>query len=147
MIDNKFNYLLDTNIVSELLKYESNFTLLQNMTQHCGDMAISVITYDELMYGAKKNPSRRKQEAILDFIENDVCENFERIIFDEKSAALHAEIQVKMENLGKPVSYDDSMIAATALANGMTLVTRNTKHFEPIAREFGIKLENWFEEI
>lgn len=147
MTDNKLNYLLDTNIVSELLKYESNFTLLQNMTQHCGDMAISVITYDELMYGAKKNPSRRKQEAILDFIENDVCENFERIIFDEKSAALHAEIQVKMENLGKPVSYDDSMIAATALANGMTLVTRNTKHFEPIAREFGIKLENWFEEI
>lgn len=147
MTDNKLNYLLDTNIVSELLKYESNFTLLQNMTQHCGDMAISVITYDELMYGAKKNPSRRKQEAILDFIENDVCENFERIIFDEKSAALHAEIQVKMENLGKTVSYDDSMIAATALANGMTLVTRNTKHFEPIAREFGIKLENWFEEI
>lgn len=147
MTDNKLNYLLDTNIVSELLKYESNFTLLQNMTQHCGDMAISVITYDELMYGAKKNPSRRKQEAILDFIENDVCENFERIIFDEKSAALHAEIQAKMENLGKPVSYDDSMIAATALANGMTLVTRNTKHFEPIAREFGIKLENWFEEI
>lgn len=145
MTDNKFNYLLDTNIVSELLKYESNFTLLQNMTQHCGDMAISVITYDELMYGAKKNPSRRKQEAILDFIENDVCENFERIIFDEKSAALHAEIQVKMENLGKPVSYDDSMIAATALANNMTLVTRNTKHFEHIARKFGIKLENWFE--
>lgn len=145
MTDNKFNYLLDTNIVSELLKYESNFTLLQNMTQHCGDMAISVITYDELIYGAKKNPSLRKREAILDFIENDVCENYERIIFDEKSAALHAEIQVKMENLGKPVSYDDSMIAATALANNMTLVTRNTKHFEHIAREFGIKLENWFE--
>lgn len=146
MTDNKFNYLLDTNIVSELLKYESNFTLLQNMTQHCGDMAISVITYDELMYGAKKNPSLRKKEAILDFIENDVCENYERISFDEKSAALHAEIQVKMENLGKPVSFDDSMIAATALANNMILVTRNTKHFEHIAREFGIKLENWFEE-
>lgn len=146
MTDNKFNYLLDTNIVSELLKYESNFTLLQNMTQHCGDMAISVITYDELMYGAKKNPSLRKREAILDFIENDVCENYERISFDEKTASLHAEIQVKMENLGKPVSYDDSMIAATALANNITLVTRNTKHFEHIAREFGIKLENWFEE-
>lgn len=145
MNNNKLNFLLDTNIVSELLKYESNFNLLKNITQHCGDMAISVITYDELMYGAKKNPSLRKQEAILDFIENDICENFERIIFDEKTASLHAEIQARMEKLGKPVSYDDSMIAATALANNMILVTRNTKHFEYIAREFGIKLENWFE--
>ena len=64
--------------------------------------------------------------------------------FDEKSAVIHANIQAKMEQLGNSVPYDDSMIAATALANNMTLVTRNTKHFECIAREFGLQLENWF---
>lgn len=144
MTNTEITYLIDTNIVSELLKYESDFTLLKNMSQHAGDMAISVITFDELVYGAKKNTSPRKQNAILDFIENDVCDNFERIEFDEKSAVIHANIQAKMEQLGNPVPYDDSMIAATALANNMTLVTRNTKHFECLAREFGLRLENWF---
>lgn len=146
MTKTEVNYLVDTNIVSELLKYESDFTLLKNMSKHGGDMAISVFTLDELVYGAKKSTSPRKQSAILDFIENDVCDNFERIDFDEKSAVIHANIQAEMEKIGNPVPYDDSMIAATALANSMTLVTRNTKHFQAIAEHFPLQLENWFEE-
>lgn len=139
------HYLLDSNIISELVRYNADFNLLKNMVKHSSDMAISVITLDELLYGVKILPEGNKKNALMDFIQNDVRANFKVKTFSEKAADVHSDIQSKLAKVGKPAPYDDSQIASIAIAEEMTLVTRNTKHFEAIAEYFPLKLENWFE--
>lgn len=46
---------------------------------------------------------------------------------------------------GTPVSASNAQIAVTALANNLIIVTKNTKDFEPIQKEFSLCVENWFE--
>ncbi|MBQ0050930.1 MAG: PIN domain-containing protein [Treponema sp.] len=144
--DEDEHYLLDSNIVSELFRYNADFNLLKKMVSHSSDMAISVITLDELLYGVKILADGHKKNALMDFIQNDVRENFKVKILSEKAAEIHSDIQSQLAKIGKPSPYDDSLIAAIAIAEEMTLVTRNTKHFETIAEHFPLKLENWFEE-
>ena len=50
----------------------------------------------------------------------------------------------KLAIIGKKPPIQDSMIAATALAHNMTLVTRNVKDFSNISEITGLKIENWF---
>lgn len=143
--DDEPHYLLDTNIVSELSRYRSDFNVLKKMAEHSSDMAISVIVLDELLTGAMLLKEGRKKEALLEFIQNDVKENFKIKVFDEKAAEIHAQIYSDLLKKGSPVSAGDTQIAAIAIAENMTLVTRNTKHYESIATQFGLKMENWFE--
>ena len=74
-----------------------------------------------------------------------VHENFKIKHFTEKAAVIQAKIRANLEKLGKPTQKEDSMIASIALANHMVLVTRNTKHFEPIQEVSELQIENWFE--
>lgn len=55
------------------------------------------------------------------------------------------KILVAMQKMGQPRPVCDSQIAATALANNMILVARNTRDFLPIQKISLLKLENWFE--
>lgn len=147
MTDTKLNnYLLDTNIISELVKYNANFNVLKKMVEHSSDCAIAAITLQELSYGPAKLEPGAKKDYLTDFVMNDVLENFPVISYGKKAAFIHARIKADSEKNGTPVPADDSFIAAIALAENMTLVTRNTKHFEPLAELFGLKTENWFEE-
>lgn len=143
--DNDPHYLLDTNIISELSRYRADFNVLKKMAEHSSDMAISVIVLDELLTGAMLLKEGRKKEALLEFIQNDVKENFKIKVFDEKAAEMHAVIYSSLLKNGSPVSAGDTQIAAIAIAENMILVTRNTKHYESIATQFGLKMENWFE--
>lgn len=51
-----------------------------------------------------------------------------------------ADIKVQLRKIGKPVDDADIFIEATAIANGMVMVTENTRHFENMP---GIRLGNW----
>ncbi|MBR1790542.1 MAG: hypothetical protein IJ754_02120 [Bacteroidaceae bacterium] len=54
----------------------------------------------------------------------------------------YANIRWLLKEKGKPVDHLDMFIAATALTEGLTLITGNVKHFERIP---GLKIENWME--
>ena len=54
------------------------------------------------------------------------------------------EIQSVSEKEGKTVPYYDSQIAATAVSNGMVLVTHNTSDFEQFKEKTFLRLEDWF---
>lgn len=64
---------------------------------------------------------------------------------DKKCADLQSEMFAALTKNGTPLPYQDSQIAATALANGLVLVTRNVKDFAAIQEYFPLKIENWFE--
>ena len=139
------HYLLDSNIVSEIIKYEADFNVIKQIAAHNSDCAICAPTLHELLYGYNKMADGIYKTYLGKYINNDVKESFKVKNYTEKACIIHAEIRAAAEKIGKPVPFSDSMIAAIALANHMVLVTRNTKHFTAIQEVSDLQVENWFE--
>lgn len=140
------HYLLDTNIVSEIIKPEPDLNVIKKIAEHNSDCAICSPVWQELLFGLYRMPESINKKYLGKFIKEDVHENFKIKKFTEKAADIQAQLRIKLEQLGKPTQKEDSMIAAIALANHMVLVTRNTKHFAAIQQVSALLVENWFEE-
>lgn len=126
--------LLDTNICSGYLRQHS--LIYQKVMQHAGQLAVSAITWGEL-YTWAMHPAAgpNRNTALTDFI-NDVHFLPVEIVVAETFGSLRATLR----GSGSPVPELDLLIASTALAHGLTLVTNNTKDF---ARIPGINLQDW----
>ena len=143
--DEEPHYLLDSNIISEFMKYRANFNVLQNFGMHISDCAICTIVWQELLFGLYLLDEGVKKTALAKFINEEVPSEFKMKHYTQKAAEIHADLRAKLSKIGKPTQLSDSMIAAIALANHMVLVTRNTKHFEAIQQVSELQIENWFE--
>ncbi|MCI6365105.1 MAG: type II toxin-antitoxin system VapC family toxin [Spirochaetia bacterium] len=139
----KKTYLLDTNIVSEFSKDKPNEQVLEFYRARKDLCAISVITWQELTRGVARMPEGRKKQYLEKCLTN-YEEDFEIITFDKFSAQICGEIQAAAEKNGKKVPYYDSQIAATAVSNGMVLVTHNISDFEQFKEKSFLRLEDWF---
>ena len=126
-------YLLDTNVVSELRKVDAGTAdpKVKSWAKAIDveSTFLSVITVLELEQGTLSMERRDPRQGIMlrAWMENMVLPDFAGRILPidlsiaRKCAALHVP---------DPFSYRDSLIAATALVHGMTVVTRNTAHFQ-----------------
>lgn len=128
-------YLLDTNIVIYTMKNRPE-EVRQAFIQHQGQMAISTVTWGELMFGAERSANPEKNQA--DF--ESMAARLEVLDFDEKAAAHFGQIRAELYAQGKPIGPYDVMIAGHARAEGLILVTNNTKEFERVS---GLRLDNW----
>ena len=140
------HYLLDSNIVSEIIKHEPDFNVITKIAEHNSDCAICAPVWQELLFGLYRMKDGQNKKYLQNFLIKDVHETFKIKVFTEKAAEIQADLRTKLEKLGRPTQKEDSMIAAIALANHMVLVTRNTKHFKAIQEVSGLEVENWFEE-
>lgn len=138
------HYLLDSNIVSEIIKPEPDFNVISKIAEHNSDCAICAPVWQEILFGLYRMQEGMNRNYLDKFINDDVHENFKIKNFTEKAALIQAELRSKLEKIGSPTQKDDSMIAAIALANHMVLVTRNTKHFTAIQQVSDLQIENWF---
>ena len=138
------HYMLDSNIVSEIIKREPDFNVLKKLVEHSSDCAICAPVWEELMFGVKILPQGLNRQRLEDFLVNDVHMNFPIKNYTEKAALIHAELRAALKKKGKPTQKTDSLIASIALANHMVLVTHNTKHFEAIQEVSELQVENWF---
>jgi len=68
------------------------------------------------------------------------CDAFISLPFDDDAAAEYASLRFELALAGMPIGPNDLMIAAIALAKGLTLVTHNTAEFR---RVVGLKIEDW----
>ena len=139
------HYLLDSNIISEIIKPEPDFNVISKIAEHNSDCAICAPVWQELLYGLYRMPEGINKKFLDKFINEDVHDNFKIKNFTEKAALIQAELRAKLEKKGLPTQKEDSMIAAIALANHMVLVTRNTRHFTPIQQVSNLQIDNWFE--
>lgn len=137
-------FLLDSNLISELSKPQPNANVLTNIQRFEPLCAISAITLQEALFGIELLPDASRKNKLKEYVEI-VKQKFDVIPYDATAAAYYAEVVAKCNKAGQPRPICDSQIAATALANDLILVTRNTKDFEPIAKITPLKLENWFE--
>lgn len=139
------HYLLDSNIVSEIIKREPDFNVISKIAEHNSDCAICAPSLHELLYGFEKMDDGLNKTYLGKYINDDVLENFKVKNYSDKACRIHAKIRADSEKIGKPAPFSDSMIAAIALANHMVLVTRNAKHFATIQEVSDLQIENWFE--
>lgn len=129
------SYLIDTNIIVYGIKGDSvvhdYFIKNENIPK-----SISVITYGELLFGAKKSQNREKNIAIVYRIK----ELFPIIDVDKAIIETFSELKVNLQKAGSPIDDFVLLIASTALTMNSILVTNNEKHFNRIK---GLKIENW----
>ena len=99
-------------------------------------ISISVITLAELRYGANCSAqSDANHRAIDDFVSGIAV-----IGVDQEIVRAFADMKAELRKRGTLLEDFDLLVAATARACGLTLVTNNTEHFQRVS---GIALENW----
>lgn len=128
--------LLDTNIVSYWMRGDQHI-LSQLMAYRPCDLVISSITLAEILYGIEKSPVKKRERGQKI---NSICSQLEVLDFDKPAAQKYATARAHLEKNGIPISERDLQIAAIALANGLCVVTHNTKEF---SRVEGLTVENW----
>lgn len=138
-------YLLDTNIISELMKSNPNKNVVEKAKKRELLCAIPSTTWNELMFGVNIMAEGKRKTLLYEDLVDDIQSQYEIINYDNHAALIQAEIRARLKEKGISIDFPDSQIAAIAISNGMILVTRNTKLFEPIQEVSALLLENWFE--
>lgn len=128
-------YLLDTNIISELLRNPRGPTARE--VARVGEDAIctSIIVAAELRYGCAKSGSRRLLKAV-----EEILGEMTVLPFDVPADAEYGRIRSELEAAGTPIGGNDLLIAAHARTIGATIVTANVGGFERVP---GLKVEDW----
>lgn len=136
-------YLLDTNIVSEFTRERPNKNVIALYEARKNICAISATSFQELVYGAEKMPEGKRKNSIKNFIEN-LKNNMEIIPYDGFAAEICGRLSGQCSAEGKTLPYADTQIAATAIANGMVLVTHNAQDFSQATERSFLRVEDWF---
>ena len=132
-------YLLDTNVLSELIRLRPYPLVESRFEFEPAPLFTSVICVDEIRYGSKIGPPGNK---LWERSQAQVFPWLTILPVNEALALSAADLRAEWKIKGTPLGYGDSLIAATAKANGLTLVTCNVRHFSHIT---GLRVENWFE--
>jgi tRNA(fMet)-specific endonuclease VapC len=130
-------YLLDTNILSDLVRNPSGRVAEQ--VRRVGEEVVctSVVVAAEMRFGVLKRGSKRlgtQVDAVLGALEI--------LSLEPPCEHRYAAIRHALERVGRPIGGNDLLIAAQALELGLTLVTHNGDEFRRIP---GLKVEDWLE--
>ena len=128
-------YLIDTDIIIFALRGDETVLARFEENKHI-PISISMITYAELIFGAKRSQNEQKNMIKV----NHIREIYPIEELNADVMEVFADIKAKLYAKAIRIEDMDLFIAATAIYNDLTLVTNNTKHFENVPL---LKLENW----
>lgn len=129
-------YMLDTNICIYAIKNKPESVLANLRTHMEMGLCISAITLAELEHGVSASVHPEKNAiALLQFLSI-----LDILPFDDRAATEYGVINADLRRKGTPIGTMDTLIAAHAKAEKLTLVTNNTREFE---RVVGLNVENW----
>jgi len=127
------NVLLDTNVVSELMRKAPDPMVAVWAAGHrLESLFFSAVGEAELRYGAAIMPTGQRRETLVSDIERMLGEAFEdRVLpFDSGAARAYADIAARRRSTGRPVAPADCQIAAVAGSRRMAVATRSVRDFE-----------------
>jgi hypothetical protein len=125
-------FLLDTNVISEAARRPPDARLAAWLSvQDPSRLFLSVVTLGELVRGYRRLPDGNQRARLRVWVRDDVRAAFRgRILaLDERAAEIWGELVGDGLRNGRPRPVIDMQIAAIAIANGLTLATRNTADF------------------
>ena len=133
----QYRYLLDTNIISKLMKKPQG-EVAKRIAQ-VGENAIctSIIVAAELEFGVQKKGSAKLQERL-----SVILSAIDVLALEKPAEQKHGQVRHVLEKQGTPIGGNDLLIAAHALSLGLCVVTRNVREFE---RVDGLSVENWID--
>lgn len=129
-------YLLDTNVVSDFVRGNVAVQARLRATPPAA-IAVSAVTVMEVAYGLELVPARaRGLRPVLEELFGAVSV----LPFDHQDARAAGAVRAALHRRGRPVGPYDLLLAGSALARGLVLVTANTREFSRVA---GLLLEDW----
>lgn len=134
--------ILDTNVLSELMKREPDQTVIDWADRQPNQpIATTAVTSAEIYAGLGALPDGHRKSDLLVAFQDILSDMIDTVLpFDHSAAEAYGVLTALLRRAGTPIGQSDSMIAAIAIVHDGTVATRNTRHFEPC----NIKLANPF---
>lgn len=133
-------YLLDTNVLSELVRKRPFPGVTARLRSFPQDQLVtSSVCVTELRYGAARHP---QGDVLWKRIANEVLAHIRIVPLGSKEAERAGELLAELERRGEVIGIEDVLIGATALENDFAVATRNVRHFN---RLDGLLVESWWE--
>jgi len=140
------NYLLDTNVISELISKQPNKKVVEWLDRlDPNTVYLSVITIGEIRKGIEKLPHSKRKDKVREWLETDLLLRFQGRILEitVEVMLVWGALTGRLENEGRPITAVDSLIAAIALQQNYCLVTRNAFDFQ----HTGVTIINPWKEV
>jgi tRNA(fMet)-specific endonuclease VapC len=130
-------YFIDTDIASYFLR-QTHPPLNAHMkaAMREGEIALSAITRAELRYGQSLMETQDRRQNLINLFLMEVP----TLEWTSAAADHYGQLAAIQKKTGKPIGVMDTQIAAHALAEELTLITHNTRHYKRIP---GLKIEDW----
>ena len=123
-------FLLDSNVVSEVIKPQPEPRVVSFLASQA-DLWLSVLVLHEAHYGLGLLPPGRRPEGLQSALSAVISRFEDRILPVNESAAVHAaRLRVRARGSGRVLNLADALIAGTAVAHELIVVTRNVKDFD-----------------
>jgi len=138
-------FLLDTCVLSEFVRKKPSAKLVHWIsTKHENTLYLSVLTLGELQQGISKLKASKRKLSLQSWLDNDVSERFKNriITIDENIIDRWGRMRGLAMQKGKSLPVIDSLLAATAINHGMTIVTRNIDDI----KNTGVSIRNPWED-
>jgi len=129
-------YLLDTNACIRVLNGSSAPLIARLRTHAPSEIAVSSVTRAELLYGARRSARVADNLRLLEVFFAPLTS----LPFDDACAGEYGAVRAALAAAGRPIGPNDLLIAATALAHDLTLVTHNVREFSRIP---ALKIDDW----
>lgn len=138
----RISYLLDSNILSEPAKLKPNAQVLKQFANHDDCYATAAIVWHELVCGCELLPASKRKEQLQAYLEMLLMNGLIILPYDQLAADWYAKERARLQLQGQTCAYADGEIAAIAVSNKLTLVTRNIQDFQNFQN---LSLQNWFD--
>jgi tRNA(fMet)-specific endonuclease VapC len=138
----RISYLLDSNILSEPARLKPDDKVLQQLANHDGEYATAAIVWHELVYGCELLAASKRKKQLQSYLDMLLINGLIVLPYDQAAADWYAKERARLQRQGLTCAYADGEIAAIAVTQKLTLVTRNTQDFQNFQN---LALQNWFE--
>lgn len=123
------SYLIDTNVLSELRRRSADLGVVAWFSQRPpATLYLSVLTLGEIRKGIEGIGDEARRQSLVDWLETDLSAFFTGRILSVDAAVADRWGRLTA-SAGRPLPAIDSLLAATALAHDLVLVTRNVRDF------------------
>ena len=132
-------YLVDANVLSEPTKPAPDFKVIEWLRRNEREIAVDPVIVGEIRFGIYLLPAGKRRQRLEHWFTTGVS-NIVCLPWDATAGLRWAKLLAELRRTGQVIPIKDSLIAATALVHGLTVVTRNAADF----KKAGVKILNPF---